>query len=749
MESTPARDAVIQQRFMQPGDKTEQDVWRRVADHWSNSPEEADEFFNMMNERRGFPNTPAIANAGKPLNMGSACFVLPIGDSLEDIMQTAKDAAVVQKSGGGTGFSFGALRAKGSPVESTGREAPGPVSFLKMYSQIFAHVTQAGLRPGANMGILPVDHPDIMEFITCKGDNYEITNFNISVGITDEFMEKVIAGDPSALIIWEAICQGAWKNGEPGVVFLDTMNNTRLHDEEFEATNPCVTGDTVISTLDGPRTFADLAEAGEDVLVHAWHPTSKLPVIRWMRRPHRTQQSVRILEVEFDSGLRVRCTPDHGFYSFRGKRVDVQDLKIGQSVRAWSMSAHRDGHLRVHGWDSERDMPAHQWLHRMVWENAHGEIPDGHVVHHKDEDKTNNALSNLEMLTEYDHQSHHYPAREAAGFTGSCRNHKVVAIRDAGTADVYNGCVDDAHTYIILDHEPVAGIASGIVSANCGEVPLLPYEACVLGSVNLAAHVRFECEHELPCGCKDFSKKVLDWGAFQRSVRTMTRMLDNIVDKQSYPLPIIEETHKRYRKIGVGVMGFADMLIKLGIIYGSQESIDLAEKISQRLHLFTRRESNVLTGEKNPGRPLWMRRYPSGALDPRNNLCTTVIAPTGTISRLAGCSFGIEPIFMANYKSYILGGAYEECHPLQDHEHFVTLKDVPPTAHVDIQAAFQKHVDQAVSKTVNLPNSATVEQVKELYMRAWQSGCKGTTVLRADSREDVVIEDCASGVCAL
>lgn len=493
-----ARSAVIKQRFTHPGETSEQDVWRRVAYHWSNTPGEVDEFFRMMDERRGFPNTPAIANAGKTLNMGSACFVLPIDDSVEGIMETAKKAAIVQKSGGGTGFSFGRIRPKGSIVESTGRPAPGPVSFLKLYSDIFSHITQAGLRPGANMGILPVDHPDILEFIQCKNDNSAVTNFNISVGVTDEFMRAVDAGDKDATHIWEAICINAHHNGEPGVVFLDTVNDARFHDEKFEATNPC------------------------------------------------------------------------------------------------------------------------------------------------------------------------------------------------------------------------------------GEVPLLPYEACVLGSVNVAAHMVGD---------------ELDWDIFEATVRTMTRLLDNIVDKQSYPLPIIEETHKRYRKIGVGVMGYADALIMKGLRYGSDEALLFAGDIMETVQQASYAESTRIAQQHKDPRDL--------SVTLRRNLCCQVIAPTGTISRLAGCSFGIEPNFAGEYTSFILGSQFKEEHPLRDNPHFVAAKDVTPAEHVKTQAVFQQWTDQAVSKTVNLPHTATVEDISNIYKLAWNLGCKGITVLREDSRDDVVLEDCPSGVCAL
>lgn len=272
------------------------------------------------------------------------------------------------------------------------------------------------------------------------------------------------------------------QRGEPGIFSRTNANSSKpeRRAEGIFGPNPCVTGDTVIATFDGPRTFASLAEIGEDVLVYAWHPATKKPVIRWMRRPHLTRRNVEVFEVEFDSGLVVRCTPDHNFYSFRGKKIQAQNLEIGTSIRAWSMSEHRDGHLRVHGWDSDTNLAAHQYVARMVYECFYGTIPKGMIVHHKNEDKLDNWHTNLGLITPVEHNQEHYPARFAAGFDGTSPNHKVVGIYKAGIEDVYNGMVDDAHTYIILDSEPIAGIMSGIVSANCGEIDLRPYEFCNL-----------------------------------------------------------------------------------------------------------------------------------------------------------------------------------------------------------------------------------------------------------------------------
>jgi ribonucleoside-diphosphate reductase alpha chain len=512
-----ARLEILKARYMHEGETRPDEVWLRVADSWSTDENEAAEFFWMMREGRALPNTPAIANAGRRpgSQMGSACFVLPIDDSVESIMSTMRDAALVQKSGGGTGFDFSPLRHAGAPVSSTNRAAPGPVNFLRMYSSVAHFIDQGGMRNQANMGILRVDHPDVMDFIRCKQSSDEaITNFNISLAATDDFMRNSTNVWSTDGMIWDLAVENAWGNGDPGLWFVDTTNRLRLHPELYAATNPC------------------------------------------------------------------------------------------------------------------------------------------------------------------------------------------------------------------------------------GEVPLLPYEACVLGSVNLAAHLEKACY----CADPDGEKYVVAWDALEQTTRTLTRMLDNIIDLQDYPLPIIEQTHKRYRKIGVGVMGFADMLVFLGMRYGSDQSVFLAETIMYKIQQWTYDESEKLSvaGGAYPG---WREGMPY-----RRNLCCQVVAPTGSISRLAGCSFGIEPNFAGEYDSFVVGQVFHEVHPLKDHPDFVTTYDVTPGEHVRVAAAFQKYTDQGVSKTVNLANSATRDDVADVYRLAWELGMKGITVFRDSSKETQVIkraDACVDGKCSL
>jgi ribonucleoside-diphosphate reductase alpha chain len=514
--------AILEDRFLHDGEFKWAQVCARAAEAWSHTDDESEEFFEMMLERRGIPNTPALANAGREVQMASACFVLPINDSLTDgpasIMQTLMDTAAVHKSGGGTGFSGARIRGRGEMVSSTGRPAPGAVNVLELYSDAIGRVTQAGMRPGANMFILPDDHPDVMEFVKCKnGSETKITNFNISVGASDFLMNDVadgkLVGD-----LWGAIIDGMWENGEPGLWFRDTTNKARLHPEEFEATNPC------------------------------------------------------------------------------------------------------------------------------------------------------------------------------------------------------------------------------------GEVPLLEYEACVLGSINIAAHLH-----------PDPTKHLwgFDWEALRRTIHTMVRMLDNIIDLQDYPLPEIEAGQKRYRKIGVNPMGWADALVKLGVRYGSEESLMLADNVSYFMQDETYRASKELADEKGPysgydvRSSLWGYPY-------RRNLCTMVGAPTGTVSRLGLCSMAIEPHPNVNeageFASFILKSRFTD-RVMVDHRSpaFTPASEVTLMEHILMQAAWQKHTDQAISKTINCPESTTREELAAAVRLAWELGCKGVTVLREKSRVNVVIgdADCNGGSCVI
>ncbi|MEZ4377623.1 MAG: vitamin B12-dependent ribonucleotide reductase [Gemmatimonadales bacterium] len=587
MEATPSRGAVdlspnavtvLEKRYLikdeagQPAERPEDLFWRvattiAAPDAKYGASEGAVEalaeaFYDVMVSRRFMPNSPTLMNAGRPLGQLSACFVLPVADTLSNgqdgIYDTLRAMALVHQSGGGTGFSFSRLRPRNDIVRSTMGVASGPVSFMSLYDSSTDVVKQGGTRRGANMGILRVDHPDVLDFIHCKDDTTKITNFNISVGVTDAFMRALEAGEAYDLVdprsgavvgqqdareVWNLIIEGAWKTGEPGIFFIDRANhyNPVPHLGSYEATNPC------------------------------------------------------------------------------------------------------------------------------------------------------------------------------------------------------------------------------------GEQPLLPYDVCNLGSINLGLFL------------KDGD---IDWDHLRRVVHLTTHFLENVIDANSYPLPEITDLANRIRRIGLGVMGLADLFVRLGIPYDSDEAVELGRTIQQFVDDEAKNESERLATIRGVfpewEKSIWgpdatcARDADGNRIRPMRKLrnCNvTTVAPTGTISIIAGCSSGIEPLFavafMRNqagvlmpdvnldflaiarqegwHSDELMARIASEGHinfpevPTKWQRVFVTANQIAPEWHVRMQAAFQDHNDSAISKTVNFANSATREDVEQIYRLAYASGCKGVTVYRDGSRDFQVL----------
>jgi len=571
---TPNAITVLEKRYLKKDDQgkvieSPEGMFWRVARNVAEaerlyggriSPEElSDIFFQMMASLDFLPNSPCLMNAGRDLQQLAACFVLPLEDSLDSIFETVKQTALIHQSGGGTGFSFSHLRPKADTVQSTGGIASGPVSFMRVFNMATEVIKQGGTRRGANMGVLRIDHPDIMEFVTIKQKPDEMSNFNLSVGMTKAFMEALEKDHEYSLInprtkrevrrlkareVFEAIVSAAWQTGDPGVLFLDRINEANPTPElgEMESTNPC------------------------------------------------------------------------------------------------------------------------------------------------------------------------------------------------------------------------------------GEVPLLPHEPCVLGSINLSHMLK-----------KRNGGWEADFEKVRRTVRDAVHFLDNVIDVNQYPLPQIAQMAKGNRKIGLGVMGLAHFFIRLGIPYNSPKALEVVRGLMSFIQ-YQARERSIELAEGRGAFPNYKGSIydRAGAMRMRNATVTT-IAPTGTLSLLANCSSGIEPLFAIQYTRRALegmefqitdplfmelgekegflspevmrliteGASLQDISQVPEHikELFVTSFEIPPVWHIKIQAAFQEYTDNAVSKTINFPRDASKEEVREAFLLAYRERCKGITIYRSGSKGGQVLACGTKQVC--
>lgn len=769
-------------------------------------------FHDIMARLDFLPNSPTLMNAGRQGGQLAACFVLPVEDSMEGIFDSLKHMALIHKSGGGTGYNFSELRPRGDKVSSTNGVASGPVSFMGMFDHATEVVMQGGMRRGANMGILNADHPDVFDFIKAKTEEGKLVNFNISVGVTDDFMRAVendgywdlknprtreVVRTVKARELMALICEMAWKTGDPGMVFLDKLNrdNPLAHLGPITSTNPCVTGDTIVHTVEGPKRARDLCGRKIGLVVNG-------KVVPSSGEGFFKTGEKSVLRLETREGFRLRLTADHPVLKVgrgTGHGEDLEwtaagSLRPGDRIK---INNHRSGPewpgpgtaeegylagLRAGGGDGS-SMPGGDNSFSQEMETGTSSSFAGGFLRGLFEAKGSVGDEQEKGASLYLGRCS-LPALETAqrmllrlGIVGTIRGGgdeglpslqpgwpelvvsgasarlfaERVGFEDQGRQDellktlgsVEEGAKGDPFTATIGSIAPdgveevfdtvVPGEnafdANGLVVHNCGEQPLLPYEACNLGSINLGGMVE--------------DGKV-DWEKLRLTTRLAVRFLDDVIDVNRYPLPRIEDMVKMTRKIGLGVMGWADMLFQLRIPYDSEEALDLGRSIMEAINAAGRQESAALALSRGACPAL-----PDSGL--RNSTITT-IAPTGSLSMIADCSSGIEPVFALEFTKEVLEGkrfSYRNRYYVEALERgespatvarvFKTSHQIAPEWHVKMQSAFQEYVDNAVSKTINMPNSATVEDVEKAYILAWKTHCKGITVFRDGCRSGQVL----------
>ena len=933
------------------------------------------EFYNVMRRLEFMPNSPTLMNAGRELQQLSACFVLPVDDSLDSIFERVKETALIHKSGGGTGFSFSRLRPEGDVVGSTGGVASGPVSFINAFDAATDVVKQGGTRRGANMGILNVDHPDILRFIRSKEDGEHLINFNISVAVTEDFMQRVerdqsydlvnprtgeVAGQLNAREVFEEMVRMAWQTGDPGIVFLDRINRDNPNPQlgRIESTNPCFAGNVRLATNRGLLTFGELYAEQSNISVLTDNRAAALRqvesaggtavairlekgvTLRDAVPVFKTRKDWPVFRLETMHGYEVVATDDHKFFTPEGLK-ELGELKEGDEIliqsgkgvwsedsalppffpenklkariesgkaqlpKTWSRElGELLGWVTGDGWVSRetpvgRHVPnstvgmifgneekkalapkfqalVKEWLglngtaierngtlslyyKSALWyfleslglgesEGLDKEVPaaiwkapreavlgflsalftaDGtvNVSAHKGSCSIRLANSSKKLLQQVQLLllnegivSKLYLRRRAGskempdsnreprlyefadqyelvmdgesrdlflteiGFLIRSKQDKAAAwletkqrksnrdsftdrirtIEFYGNLDVY--CTTEPETHSI--------VANGLVAAQCGEQPLLPFESCNLGSLNVARMVKYTDDDVM-----------MDWDRLAEAVRTGVHMLDNVIDMNNYPLDEIERMSKQTRRIGMGIMGFSDLLVQLGIKYDSEEALELGAQVMRRIQDETYKASTELA-ETRGTFPSWegsVYNQPGNVRRMRNSAPVT-IAPTGTISIISGASSGIEPLFALSYVRNVMdntrlveGNPYFEAVARQEgfysqelmeqlaqkgsldlidgdlgvpewvKDVFRTSHDITPEWHVRMQAAFQKYTDNSVSKTINFPNSAEVEDVAEAYRLAYETGCKGITVYRDGSKEGQVLSTGETG----
>lgn len=870
--STPALE-VMRHRYLRKDNfgnviESPEDMFWRVA--WNiaqaeinydlsvNVEQKALSFYEMMIKRDFMPNSPTIMNAGGELQMLTACFVIPVPDSMEGILDATKAQGMIQKAGGGTGMSFSELRPKGDFVGSTQGVSSGPVSFMQLFDAVTNTIKQGGKRRGANMGVLSVTHPDILDFILCKipdssNNSKPLENFNISVAITDDFMEKVKLGDDFDLInprdnsvvatidardLFGKLIYSTWATGDPGILFIDRINEDNFLPQlgEIKSTNPCLTNDTWVVTKNGPQQIVDIINKPIDILSNGKFYHSHSGFFNTGTR--------EVYKIITKLGYSICATEDHPVLrvielnkeSIKTEWSKVSDLMIGDYIKlsenrgaSWSgRGSQEEGYLLGINLTKDFGLNDNTKATTKEIEQSSSEFHRGFLMGLFDADGTvlvsgngnSIRLSSIDfdlllaaqrMLQRFGIISKVYKERRQAqdnmwpnrkiyhsqpqhelviskdnikifldkiGFTHISKSKKLTqAIKSYKKSLDRERFVDEIIQIVPIGKREVYDIqvlgensfsANGIMVHNCGEQSLHPWDACNLGSINLAQHVKQN----------DNGNYDIDWKKLEKTVNLAVNFLDNVIDMSTYPISEIEKMVKLNRRIGLGIMGWHDVLIYMEIPYASDRGTALAERVMEFIADKARNASSKLA-EKRGNFP----NYEDSLIPdmfgdiPMRNSYVNTIAPTGTIGILGGpIASGCEPYFgiVWRRKSMLTkeGIEFFEVNPLFEiiakregfySEHilnkieegggvmgieeipnkwkniFACSLDIPYEWHVKMQASFQKYVDNSISKTINMTNKATTTDIENAFFMAWELGCKGITVYRDGSKDVQVL----------
>ena len=778
-------ELVCAPKYLEEGESFKEGM-SRIADTLKDSDEHFKICQEILLDQRFLPAGRVQASIGAARQTTAFnCYVSDtIDDSMSGIMKRLGEAAQTMRLGGGDGFDFSTLRPKNSLIKSLNSFSSGPISFMGMWDAMCQTIKSAGHRRGAMMAVLRVDHPDIEEFITCKQQPGVLTNFNISVGITDEFMRAVkndeffnlkfggqVYRTVKAKYLWNKIMRNTWDHAEPGVLFIDKINqkNNLHYCETIAATNPCLHPDSLVETVDGRVRIADITEP---TMVYTMLADGSLGIKKatssWV-----SKKDTRVIKITTRNGKSIRVTPDHkiavkntmGVYWVRAK-----DLELGQTLVQLCRSRRGLAYSGVKL--TTEDNRAYRMEHRMVAGAVYG-IEDYHDAHHIDGNTYNNCKDNLQVLSHYEHarytalfdnpQSHQEKCDKgmfvSTGITprtvipmpeelrSNMKNNYSCAVvsieEETETTDVYDLTVEDTHNFI----------ADFTVVHNCGEQPLPPNGACLLGSFNLVKYCKFtkELGDEVPMPYFDMNQMLAD-------IAPIVRMMDNVIDNTIYPLDAQEIEAKNKRRMGLGITGLANAISFLGYEYGDEDSLTFTEKVMELLRDCAYLASIDLAKEKGPfpafssveyGESKFIKTLP---LDIQamiseygiRNSHLTSIAPTGTISLWAeNISSGIEPVFANSYyRTVFMPDGSQKKFYLEDYAYYnwgikgKTSSDISAKAHIDMLCIASQYVDSACSKTANVGDEVNFTEFGELYMMAYDGDASGCTTFRPKALEE-------------